>query len=117
MRALDLEVAGDFIVMASSLMQIKTRMLLPRPIAIEGEEEEEDPRMELVKRLLEYRRFKEAAEEFSTMSEAERGVYYREHFKDDVRETPADEDLRILKNISLFDHGAYSVHSTTHRSR
>src|SRR5436189_4726838 len=52
LQELDLEVAGDFIVMAAELMQIKVKMLLPNA---PGEEEEEDPRAELVRRLLEYK--------------------------------------------------------------
>ncbi len=59
MRSLDLEVAGEFLVMAATLMRIKARMLLPLPAP--EEEEAEDPREELVQRLLEYRQFKEAA--------------------------------------------------------
>src|SRR5258705_102527 len=58
MRELDLEVAGEFLVMAATLMRIKARMLLPPAIA---DEEEEDPRQGLVRQLLEYRRFKAAA--------------------------------------------------------
>src|SRR6266850_309450 len=60
MRELDLEVAGEFLVMAATLMRIKVRMLLPPAIA---DEEEEDPREGLVRQLLEYRRFKEASRE------------------------------------------------------
>src|SRR4030066_327547 len=63
MTTLDLEVAGDFIVMAATLMQIKVRMLLPREIGPDGEEE--DPRAELVRRLIEYKRYKEMSQEFS----------------------------------------------------
>jgi segregation and condensation protein A len=59
MRSFDLEVAGEFLVMAATLMRIKARMLLPVPPA--EEEELEDPREGLVQRLLEYRQFKEAA--------------------------------------------------------
>lgn len=59
-QMLSLDTAGDFLVMAATLMRIKTRMLLPVPV--EEEMEEEDPRAELVRRLLEYKRFKEAAE-------------------------------------------------------
>jgi segregation and condensation protein A len=59
MRMLDLDVAGEFIVMASDLMRIKARMLLPKPE--EQEEEEADPRAELVRRLLEYKKYKEVA--------------------------------------------------------
>lgn len=66
LRAMDrmrLEVAGDFFVMAATLMEIKSRMLLPRDLQVVGPEEEEgaDPRWELVHQLLQYRRFKEAA--------------------------------------------------------
>ncbi len=56
---IDVERAGDFLVMASTLMEIKSRMLLPRPE--EANEPEEDPRRELVRQLLQYKRFKEAA--------------------------------------------------------
>jgi segregation and condensation protein A len=55
---IDVEVAGDFLVMASTLMEIKSKMLLPRPE--EAGEAEDDPRLELVKQLLQYKRFKEA---------------------------------------------------------
>jgi segregation and condensation protein A len=59
MKALDLDVAGEFLVMSATLMYIKSRMLLPSPP--DDDEEEEDPRAELVERLLEYKRYKEAA--------------------------------------------------------
>jgi segregation and condensation protein A len=59
MRQLDIEVAGDFLVMAATLMRIKAKMLLPLPAP--SEEEGGDPREELVQRLFEYRQFKEAA--------------------------------------------------------
>ena len=61
MRMLDLDVAGDFLVMAATLMRIKAKMLLPLP-STGDEEEEGDPREELVQRLLEYRLYKEAAQ-------------------------------------------------------
>ena len=61
LKELNLEVAGDFLVMASTLLQIKSRMLLPDPEPDEGEGDvEEDPRAELVRRLLDYQRYKEA---------------------------------------------------------
>ncbi len=61
MRILDLEVAGEFLVMAATLMRIKAKMLLPLPGLGEEEDDEGDPREELVQRLIEYRQFKEAA--------------------------------------------------------
>ena len=59
LQMIDVEFAGEFLVLAATLMEIKSRMLLPRPE--EQEEEEDDPRLELVRQLLEYKRFKEAA--------------------------------------------------------
>lgn len=61
MEALDLNVAGEFLVMASTLMMIKSRMLLPAEVRPEEEAEEEDPRWDLVRQLVEYKKFKDAA--------------------------------------------------------
>jgi segregation and condensation protein A len=58
LKFVDMEVAGDFLVMASTLMEIKSRMLLPRPE--EAQDDEADPRLELVRQLIEYQKFKEA---------------------------------------------------------
>ena len=64
MEAMDIELAADFLVMAATLMEIKSRMLLPcPPVMVEEEDEEEDPRAELVRKLLEYKRYKSAATE------------------------------------------------------
>src|SRR5947199_3213123 len=59
LEMIDVERAGDFLVMAATLMEIKSRMLLPRPE--ENAEEEADPRLELVRQLVEYKKFKDAA--------------------------------------------------------
>src|SRR5262249_50851463 len=59
LQAIDVETAGDFLVMASTLMEIKSKMLLPR--TDEAAEEEADPRLELVRQLIEYKKFKDAA--------------------------------------------------------
>ena len=100
MQQLDLDVAGEFIVMAATLMQIKVRMLLPRE---ETEEEEEDPRAELVRRLLEYKRFKEMAGELQTMQISARRLRFRRYFEHDPKDMgePGDQDL--LKDMTLFD--------------
>lgn len=76
MRALDLEVAGEFLVMAATLMRIKAKMLLPIPRSDE-EEDEGDPREELVQRLLEYRLYKEASETLKTQEGERRGLFER----------------------------------------
>ena len=100
MEKLDLEVAGDFILMASTLMQIKVRMLLPKEIDEEGEEI--DPRDDLVKALLEYKRYKEASEEFSFLEANQRKVYFRNYFRHDEVEAPHEIET-LLKNITVYD--------------
>ena len=76
MKSLDLTIAGEFLVMAATLMYIKSRMLLPVPVEDE-EEEGEDPRAELVQRLVEYKRFKEAALHLSHQALLGRDVFIR----------------------------------------
>ncbi len=73
MKELQLELAGEYLLMAAMLAEIKSRMLLPRPET--HEEEEEDPRAELVRRLQEYERFKKAAEDLSDLPRLERDVF------------------------------------------
>jgi segregation and condensation protein A len=70
MEEFNIDVASEFLVMAATLLQIKSRMLLPKPPAAEQAEEEVDPRQELVQRLLEYRRFKQAAAALGEMLRA-----------------------------------------------
>jgi segregation and condensation protein A len=61
LKSLDPDTASEFLVMAATLMEIKSRMLLPRPPAMEEEEDLSDPRLELVRQLLEYKKYKDAA--------------------------------------------------------
>lgn len=74
MSDMQLELAGEYLVMAAMLAEIKSRMLLPRP-APEEEEDEEDPRAELIRRLQEYERFKKAAQDISDLPRLERDVF------------------------------------------
>lgn len=77
MQELDLDVAGEFLLMAATLIHIKSKMLLPPDETAEGEEaEQEDPRAELVSRLLEYKRFKEAAQTLGVL-ESETAYLHR----------------------------------------
>jgi segregation and condensation protein A len=73
MKELQLELAGEYLLMAAMLAEIKSRMLLPRPEV--HEEEEEDPRAELVRRLQEYERYKKAAEDIADLPRLERDVF------------------------------------------
>jgi segregation and condensation protein A len=102
MQILDLELAGEFIVMAATLMQIKARMLLPVAKTEDGEEEA-DPRAELMQRLLEYKRFKETAEELQHFELDQRERHFRALFKYDVRASQQDEDATLMKDTTMFD--------------
>jgi segregation and condensation protein A len=97
MRALDLDVAGEFLVMAATLMRIKAKMLLPLP-AVGAEEEEGDPREELVQRLVEYRQFKEAAGTLKMREEDRRLLFERGML-------PGDDEMGPLPlaPATLFD--------------
>jgi segregation and condensation protein A len=100
MQALNLDVAGEFLVMAATLIHIKSRMLLP---ATEGEAEDEeegmDPRDELVRRLLEYQRFKEAASELEQRDLLTRDVFARAA---NAPEAPEPEPFRELSVFELL---------------
>ncbi len=101
MEILDLEVAGEFIEMVASLMNIKARMLLPKPV-FGDEDDVEDPRTELVQRLLEYKKFKEAASEMSEFEEHRRKMYSRKFFLRPEDEKPSSTE-EYLQNVTLFD--------------
>lgn len=103
MELLDLELAGEFVVMAATLLGIKAQMLLPRETAVgpDGVEVElEDPRSELVEKLLEYKRYKEAADQLSTQADEQRYVLYRQVFE--AEEIHAAEHVGY-RNATLFD--------------
>jgi segregation and condensation protein A len=79
MRQFDLEVAGEFLVMASTLMYIKSRELLPKDqqVVVEEEDEGEDPRFELIRQLVEYKKFKDAAAQLQVLEERQEHVFPR----------------------------------------
>jgi segregation and condensation protein A len=96
MQELELEVAGEFFVMAATLMRIKSQMLLPRHEGLD--EEEGDPRDELVRNLLEYRTFKEAAQCFAAKEDDRRRVFTRS-----AAQPPGEETPEKVSEITLFD--------------
>jgi len=101
MKILDLEIAGEFIEMVAILMNIKARMLLPKPV-FGDDEDVEDPRTELVARLIEYKKFKEAAMVMSDHEEERRMIYSRKYFPP-VREKKEISPEEYLQNVTLFD--------------
>lgn len=99
-KMLDLELAGDFILMASTLMHIKVRMLLPRELDEKGEEI--DPRAELVKALLEYKRYKEVTEDLAYFESNQRKLSYRGNFSADEKVSVPEYNI-LLKNVTIYD--------------
>jgi segregation and condensation protein A len=109
MLGLRLELAAEYLVMAAMLAEIKSRMLLPRP---EASEDEEDPRAELVRRLQEYERFKQAAQDLDGLPRLERDTFLTqaEVPPGHVRRLPPEVDLRevllalrdVLSRADLF---------------
>ena len=120
MREMRFELAAEYLVMAAMLAEIKSRMLLPR-VSIEDEDEESDPRAELIRRLQEYERFKQAAEDINALPQLGRDVYpvkaeapYR-----DTEQEPPEVDLRevllALKDV-LHRADMFSSHQVTRES-
>ena len=92
MRELDLEVAGEFLVMASTLMYIKSRELLPVDQQVEAPEEEEDaedPRWELIRRLVEYKKFKDVASRLQEREVQQENIFPRQPGKPQIAEPDA----------------------------
>ncbi|MBF0215615.1 MAG: segregation/condensation protein A [Candidatus Omnitrophica bacterium] len=101
MQLLDLDVAGEFLVMAATLMHIKSKLLLPPDPEEIAEGVEEDPRDELVRRLLEYKKYKEAAESLRTMYDQNREHFFRSG--SGTQETFVGDDGETYFEASLFD--------------
>jgi segregation and condensation protein A len=122
---LQFELAAEYLVMAAILAEIKSRLLLPKPSAEDGEEE--DPRAELVRRLQEYERFKQAAEDLDELPRADRDFTVAEAFIEDrtiVREPPEvelRELLLALKSVmaraELFSHHHIQMEPLSVRER
>ena len=101
MRELDLEVAGEFVVMAATLLYIKSRELLPveQQVETEGEDDGEDPRWELIRQLVEYKKFKDAAAQLQTLEARQENVFPRLPGKLEF-ENPA---APVKSDVSIFD--------------
>ncbi|HMS09587.1 MAG TPA: segregation/condensation protein A [Pyrinomonadaceae bacterium] len=100
MKSLDIAVAADFLVMAAQLIEIKSKMLLPRDPFAEPEEEAEDPRQELVDRLLEYEKYKSAAQMLYEKATIEQAVFPRGKIESD--ENNAEISATVFDLITIF---------------
>ncbi len=100
-KRLNMVVAGEFIVMASTLMRVKAKMMIPRPEL--GEEGEViDPREELMQQLIDYKRFSDAAEMLNTLA-AERSHVVPRQFEQEIPIDEGDELGSLLRDVSLYD--------------
>ena len=100
MKNLDISVAADFLVMSAQLIEIKSRMLLPRDPLAELDEEFEDPRKELVDRLLEYEKFKSAAQMLYEKSTVEQAVFGRGKIESD--DANAEISATVFDLLTVF---------------
>jgi segregation and condensation protein A len=106
MRMLDLEIAGEFLVMAATLMYIKSRELLPvdQQAQVEGEDEGEDPRWELIRQLVEYKKFKDAAAQLQVLEARQEDVFPRTPTKlEFAAEAPARPDASIFDLVNAVN--------------
>lgn len=101
MKMLDLDIAGEFLVMAATLMYIKSRELLPKDqrVSPDGEEDEDDPRFELIRRLIEYKKFKDAAAGLQKMEAEQEHIYPRLGIRAEIEPAP----LIRRQEASIFD--------------
>jgi len=117
MQEMQLELAGEYLLMAAMLAEIKSRMLLPRPVT--EEEEEDDPRAELVRRLQEYERFKKAAEDIGELPRLERDVFIATADAPDRKVTTKLPDV-TMKELLLAFHDVLKraeMYSNLHMQR
>ncbi|MDH5622671.1 MAG: segregation/condensation protein A [Gammaproteobacteria bacterium] len=117
MQEMQLELAGEYLLMAAMLAEIKSRMLLPRPVT--EEEEEDDPRAELVRRLQEYERFKKAAEDIGELPRLERDVFVATADAPDRKVTTKLPDV-TMKELLLAFHDVLKraeMYSNLHMQR
>jgi segregation and condensation protein A len=100
MKSLDISLAGDFLVMAATLIEIKSKMLLPKEIKEEIEEEEEDPREAIVRQLLEHQKFKNAAQMLYERVTVEQAVFPRGKIESD--ENNAEISATVFDLLTVF---------------
>lgn len=92
MEKLDLDIASEYLIMAAELIEIKSSMLLPKP-ELESDEYEEDPKEQLIRRLLEYKKYKEMTPEFKNLEIQRKEIYTKE--ASDLSEYKIDEEINL----------------------
>lgn len=125
MENMRLELAAEYLVMAAMLAEIKSRMLLPRPADAEGEED--DPRAELIRRLQEYERYKQAAEDLDALPHVGRDVFLTSAQVPERQQTKAHPDIdlqelllafrEVMKRSEMFTHHHIQMEPLSVRER
>ena len=125
MEALKLELAAEYLLMAATLAEIKSRMLLPRPA--HTEEDEDDPRAELIRRLQQYEQFKTAAEQMEELPRLERDIHLAHAAKPELVREHADPDVdlkevlvalaQVLRRADMYEHHAVQLEALSVRER
>ena len=100
MERLDLDIASEYLIMAAELIEIKSSMLLPKPVVEDDDEYEEDPKEKLIARLLEYKKYKEMTPEFKKLEEMRKEIY-----------TKQTSDLNEYKQSGIVDLGDVDLDS------
>jgi len=100
MKSLNLDLAGEYLVLAATLLHIKSRLLLPQEEKEEEEDEGEDPRAELVKQLVTYQAFREAAKKLDELPQLDREVFTRGGF---ALDNLSGEDTEEIEEVGLFE--------------
>jgi segregation and condensation protein A len=125
MQEMQLELAGEYLVMSAMLAEIKSRMLLPRPAGIE--EDEDDPRAELIRRLQEYERYKQAAEDIDALPRLGRDVFQANALAPEqkVVRLPPEVELKdliaafqeVMQRASMYAHHHVQMEALSVRER
>lgn len=100
MKELDLEVTSEFIVIAATLLEIKSKMLLPKQDVEDSEEDDNDPRQELINKLLEYKKFKQIADYLRNTEESKGYMYSKK--PEIIEDIPSNNDKDILKGLTIL---------------
>ncbi len=105
MQIMDIELASEFLVMASTLLQIKAEMLLRQDENEDGEvPDENDPRLPLVEQLLEYKKFKEASKHLSRQAEDNKYRFYRKLYDSEIAEYEKNAIIKMLLSFRSLQH-------------
>ncbi len=121
MQEMQIELASEYLVMAAMLAEIKSRLLLPAPPSTDDAEEAEDPRAELMRRLQEYERYKQAAEQLDAMARVDRDIFLAEVVKPQLTDSAPppvvayDEILKAFQTV-MRRASLYTNHQVAHEA-